>query len=88
MRKQDNNPFEGLEGLSSLDFGIVQNENKTMEQKLLETMNKAGIKVQSVVLPHNFIVLRNEDMVLEWMRTNIKSVYSSLYFNSLKYKNN
>jgi len=88
MRKKENSPFEGLEGLTAMDFGIVQNESKTIEQKLLETMNKAGIKVQSVVLPPNFIVLRNQDMVLEWMRTNIKSVHSSFYFHSLKYKNN
>ena len=68
MKKQESNPFEGLEALKVIDFEEVKT---TMEEKLLFTMKQKGIKVQSVFLPSNFEVQRNESAVIKWLRENI-----------------
>lgn len=86
MKKKENNPFEGLEGLTSIDFGIMPKEKNKMEENILDIMNKIGIRIQSVVLPPNFVAERNENMVLDWMRNNIQSVHTSWYYYRLKYQ--
>jgi hypothetical protein len=88
MKKQRSNPFEGLEGLSSVDFGIIGKDKSKIEEKILDTMNSIGIRIQSVVLPPNFVESKNENMVLDWMRNNIKSVHTSCYYYRLKYQDN
>lgn len=84
MKKQESNPFEGLEALKVIDFEEVKT---TMEEKLLFTMKQKGIKVQSVFLPPNFEVQRNESSVIRWLRENIQSLNTIKYELQLKYSN-
>jgi hypothetical protein len=84
MKKQESNPFEGLEALRVIDFEEVKT---TMEEKLLFTMKQKGIKVQSVFLPPNFEVQRNESSVIKWLRENIQSLNTIKYELQLKYSN-
>jgi hypothetical protein len=84
MKKQESNPFEGLEALKVIDFEEVKT---TMEEKLLFTMKQKGIKVQSVFLPPNFEVQRNESAVIKWLRENIQSLNTIKYELQLKYSN-
>jgi hypothetical protein len=84
MKKQESNPFEGLEALKVIDFEEVKT---TMEEKLLFAMKQKGIKVQSVFLPPNFELQRNESSVIKWLRDNIKSLNTTKYELQLKYSN-
>lgn len=50
-------------------------------------MKQKGIKVQSVFLPPNFEVQRNESAVIKWLRENIQSLNTIKYELQLKYSN-
>ena len=84
MKTNNENPFEGLEGLEVLDFGKIR---QTPEEKHLSTMKDLGIKVQSVVFPPNFHEVRDEKKVINWLYKNIQSLHTANYELRLKYAN-
>jgi hypothetical protein len=56
------------------------------EQILLYSNNVFRIKIQSVVLPPNYLpVPKTEAEVIDWLRNRIQSKWSSAYTLALKY---
>jgi hypothetical protein len=81
MKKQEDNPFEGLENLNNIQF-----EPAIVVMSDLEQKQSKGIRVQSVAYPPNYNPQRSEEGVVDWLRNTIQSVNSALYVNMLKYK--
>ena len=67
------------------DSSIIADYN--LEEQIVLYSNKVlGVKVQSVVLPPNYLPQpKNEKQVMDWLRNKIHNRYSFAYSMGLKY---
>jgi hypothetical protein len=83
MKKQEN-PFEGLENLNSIDFELASEMSPA--ELAINIQKRKGIEVNSVYFPPNFKPNRTKDEAMDWLKEKVKSTKIATYIYKLKYK--